>query len=240
MIHYHGGPITPAEVAEEFYSGRHAMVSFAEPRDIERAARNAQSFALDNGAFSLWRSGQPTDWPKYYTWVNQWRYHPGFDFAIIPDVIDGDETANDALIDEWPFGHAGVPVWHLHESLERLYVMRHRWPRIALGTSGKWATPGTDAWWHRMGEVMETIGSGTGPVKLHGLRMLSVEIFPKLPLSSADSTNIARNYALKKMGISGAKWMADRIESFNSAEKWSGLPSNREFEWKVESCVLTN
>lgn len=209
------------------------MVSFAEPRDIGRVAEHCQSFAIDNGAFSLWRSGIKTDWDGYYAWVNEWRCHPGFDWAVIPDVIDGDEDANDALLAGWPFGVQGVPVWHLHESLGRLYRLRHEWPRIALGSSGKWQTPGTDGWWHRMGEAMEEIYSGTGPVKIHGLRMLSVDIFSKLPLSSADSTNVARNYAMKKMGIDGAKWMARRIESFNSAPKWDGIASNREFEWMV-------
>jgi len=43
--------------------------------------------------------------------VEEWRRHPGFDWAIIPDVIDGDEAANDALVTAWPFGMVvGVPV----------------------------------------------------------------------------------------------------------------------------------
>ncbi len=34
---------------------------------------------------------------------------------------------------------------------------------------------------------------GRPRVKLHGLRMLDVEVFSRLPLASADSTNVARN-----------------------------------------------
>ncbi len=78
------------------------MISFAEPRDITLAACNCQSFAVDNGAFSLWRSGKLANWSGYYEWVSEWATHPGFDWALIPDVIDGDEDQNNALIDQWP------------------------------------------------------------------------------------------------------------------------------------------
>jgi hypothetical protein len=37
MIHYHGEPITPADVAAQLYKGRYVLVSCAEPRDIELA-----------------------------------------------------------------------------------------------------------------------------------------------------------------------------------------------------------
>lgn len=41
--------------------------------------------------------------------------------AVSGGVIDGSEVANDALLDEWPFPiWFGAPVWHLHESFERL------------------------------------------------------------------------------------------------------------------------
>src|SRR5262249_34967738 len=35
-------------------------------------------------------------------WIEAWRNHPGFDFAIIPDVIEGSEEENDDLLAEWP------------------------------------------------------------------------------------------------------------------------------------------
>jgi hypothetical protein len=51
---------------------------------------------------------------SYYRWVEAGRTHPGFDFAIIPDVIDGSEEENDDLMGEWPF-FDGVPDYHLHD-----------------------------------------------------------------------------------------------------------------------------
>ena len=65
--------------------------------------------------------------------------------------------------------------------------------------------------------------------RLHGLRMLSPAIFSRLPLTSADSCNIARNIGLDQ------KWkgtylpltesqralvLAERIEVHGSAPRW--------------------
>ena len=123
MIHYHGLPITPATCAVAAISSGHAFVSFRHPDQLSIALECASSFAVDNGAFSAWRSGNPVSgWNLYYEWVAALHRYPSFDFAVIPDVIDGDEAANDELLAEWPWspGPIGAPVWHLHESLGRL------------------------------------------------------------------------------------------------------------------------
>src|SRR6185369_851098 len=147
MIHYHGGPITPMEAAFETWVDRHAMVSFAYPHQAPHAAEWSQSFVLDNGAFTVWKQGGQLDIPGFYAFVDEWRLHPGYDWAIIPDSIEGGETENDALLADWPFGKLqGVPVWHLHESLDRLAKLRDEWPRIALGSSGEFADPGSSRW----------------------------------------------------------------------------------------------
>ena len=159
MIHYHGLPITPATAAVRAISGGHAFVSFRHPDQLTIALDCAQSFAVDNGAFSAWRSGNPvTDWSEFYAWVAELHRYPAFDFAVIPDVIDGDEAANDALLTEWPWRfcspHIGAPVWHLHESLDRLDRLVGEWPRICIGSSGDFAQIGTQAWWIRMAEAL--------------------------------------------------------------------------------------
>ncbi len=236
MIHYHGGPITPVEVARQLWTRRHAFVSYEAPDQIEVAAEVSQSFALDNGAFSAWKRGADVDWDGYLAWVTKWAKHPGCDFAIIPDVIDGDDEENNDLIAEWLDAgmarHIGVPVWHLHESFDRLYTLCHEWPRVALGSSGVYADPGSPVWWQRMGEVLALLCDDMGrpPCKLHGLRMLDPTIFSQLPLASADSTNVARNigidakwdrapYAPRSKAVR-AMIMADRIEHHASAATW--------------------
>lgn len=198
MIHYHGGPITPVSAALACWTGRHAFISFAYPDQVAVAAEVCQSFALDNGAFSAWRNGRATDWPAYYRWCESWLRHPACDWAVIPDVIDGDEAANDALVQAWPLGPQGVPVWHLHERIARLEQLMRRWSRVALGSSGQYAAVGTAAWRARMDLVMRAVcdAHGRPQCKLHGLRMLDPAVFGGYPLASADSTNVARNVGI--------------------------------------------
>lgn len=245
MTPYHGLPITPASAAIRAISGGHAFVSFRYPEQLCLAVEVAQSFAVDNGAFSAWKRGEPVqDWQTYYDWIGALKRIPNFDFAVIPDVIEGTEAENDALIDEWPWGHAGAPVWHLHESLGRLERMAYEWPRVCLGSSAQYARIGTAAWWNRMAEAMNVVSDSQGlPVcKLHGLRMLDPRVFTRFPFASADSTNIARN-----IGID-AKWrgtytppskecraqvMRERIEAHQAAARWdrTAMPVQVEMEW---------
>ena len=206
MIHYHGGPITPESCAMRAWRGRHAFVSYAHPSQIHVASSVTQSFALDNGAFSAWKKGKQVDWPGYYKWVEKYLNYPAFDWAVIPDVIEGSEDENDALIDEWPHGNIfGVPVWHLNESIERLVRLAEHWPRIALGSAAEYdvRTPGKCV--DRLRDVLPHISDELGMprVKLHGLRMLNPKIITKVPLASGDSTNVARNIGIDVHWVGG-------------------------------------
>lgn len=201
MIHYHGGPITPESAAVRAWAGRHAFVSWAHPEQLGLAASVCQSFALDNGAFSMWRTGTAVDWDAYYEWADEWLSHPACDWAVIPDVIEGTEEENDQLLDAWPHGHRGVPVWHLNESVDRLVAIAEQWPRIALGSADEWDVSKPSAAVSRLEDVLPAISDHRGrpKVKLHGLRMLNPAITSRIPLSSGDSTNVARN-----IGMDGA------------------------------------
>jgi len=238
VIHYHGGRHSSFQVALTVWKGRHALVSFADPQQIAIAADVAQSFAMDNGAFSVWKQGIAVDWRAYYAWVDEWRFHPGFDWAVIPDVIEGDAAANDALLAEWPFGNfAGVPVWHFHEPLERLVRLAHEWPRVALGSSGRYSTPGTARWGGRMQQVMDVVCKGGRPtVKLHGLRMLNPQIVEYVPFASADSATVSRKVNLANWGgvykaasrESRARVLVEYYEAVQSAPLWNGVPAQAE------------
>lgn len=234
MIHYHGTPVggSRQDVAR-FLQGRHALVPFFRKDDLGIVAEACKTFIFDNSAFSVWKRGGQLDVPGYINWVYAWNRHPGFMWALIPDVIDGDEDSNDRLLEDWPkeLRQHGVPVYHLHESLDRLVRLCQEYPTVALGSSGQWATPGTSDWWSRMSEIMEAIvdKEGRPPCKLHGLRMLNPKVFGKLPLASADSTNAAMNQsAVKRFGMyvpptaaQRAAVIAERIEAYNSVAVWS-------------------
>lgn len=228
MIHYHGGPITPERVALEVWSGRHAFVSWLRPDQLYLAAEVTQSFALDNGAFSAWRSGKTVDWNDYYAWTEAWLPHPKCDWAIIPDVIDGTETENDALVAEWPHGERGVPVWHMNESIDRLKRLAVSWPRVAIGSTAEFDASKPATCVRRFHEVLPSITNSDGyPItKLHGLRMLNPKITTAVPLSSGDSTNLARNVGLDakfphgpRTRVARAAVLLDRIEGVHTPSR---------------------
>lgn len=236
MIHYHGGPITPDTCALRAWEGRHAFISYAAPQQITLAASASQSFALDNGAFTFWKQGKVVEWPAFYAWVDEWRTHPGFDFAVVPDVIDGTEDENDALLTEWPFPrHQAAAVWHINESLERLAKLANEWPRVAIGSSGEFDVTKQEAFLHRAHEAILSIcNDRRQPItRLHGLRMLNPELFTRLPLASADSTNVARNIGIDsawkgtyapKSKETRTSILVERIEGQNGACRLGDRP----------------
>lgn len=237
MIHYHGMPITPETAALKAVDAGHGFVSFASPNQLRVAVKVCQSFAIDNGAFSAWRSGKPiSDWSDFYDWTAECKKVPSCDFAVVPDVIDGSEADNDALLAEWPLPRwFGAPVWHMHESFDRLERMAYEWPRVCIGSSGDFAVIGTADWWSQISKAMRVICDDEGrPItRLHGLRMLNPEIFTRLPFASADSTNIGRNIGIDSAWTGSyqpptkemrAQLMRSRIEAHNAPDRWDFMP----------------
>lgn len=231
------------------YAG-HAFVSARYPEQLTLALEIAQSIAVDHGGFSAWKSGEPiTDWEFYYEWIAELHRYPSFDFACIPDVIDGTEAQNDALIEQWPWRKSkpwvGAPVWHMNESLERLVRLASEFPRICIGSSGEFAEVGTKRWWVRIGEAMDVLCDKSGrPIcKIHGLRMLDPDVFTRLPFASADSTNIAQNVGkdVKWRGPytpatkeSRAQVMRERIESHQALVLWDRKTAFRQTAFELE------
>ena len=238
MIKYHGTPFAGSKSeAAEALIGRHAFVSFAAPSHLDVCLSVCQSVALDNGAFSAWKSGKTIDWDDYFRWIDGLRNHPCFDWAIIPDVIDGDEFANEKLISRWhQWFHCnslsfGVPVWHMHESDEKLKYLAHAYRRIAIGSSAEFSTVGSREWHERMKWAMRLVcdENGQPKTKLHMLRGLDPDVFTQYPFHSADSTNAARNCNIEKAWKGtypppSNSWRARvimaRTEAYNAAERF--------------------
>lgn len=237
MIHYHGTPLSGETAPKHsFYRGRHAFVSYSAQQDLSIALHRCQTVALDNGAYSHWRSGSdynPAD-------VMEWAASIGhaIDFLVIPDKIDGTERENMILVHEFVKRNPcrGIPVFHMHEDdwYLKYLAANHSQTGIAIGSSGQYPTPGTESWWRRMDEIMKILCDDHGRpiVRIHGLRMLNPEIFRYLPLYSADSTNASRHgrspkrwgYYPPVTAAAGANIIADRIEQYNSAFIYKGSP----------------
>jgi hypothetical protein len=165
-----------------------------------RTAQTVDVHEIENTLNSV-RGVREVDCRAYAAWVRDWYRHPGFDWCLIPDVIDGDESRNTELINGWVADNRdiqSVPVWHLHESLDWLRTLIGMFPRIALGSSGEYSQPGSKNWEVRMNEAMEVLcdSDGRPKVKIHGLRMMDPTIFSRFPLASVDSCNVARNIGI--------------------------------------------
>lgn len=240
MKHYHGTPFggTRESVARFVTaSPRHFLVPFGRDEDLPIIAESSAGFCLDNGAFTAWKQGKEIRWADYADWCKVWCRNPRFDFAIIPDVIDGDEDENNQLFGKW-FKWAkldegcgwieGAPVWHMHESMTRLkYLMDHA-KIVCIGSSGDYDTPGTGKWHAKMAEAMNVLCDDNGRPrrKIHGLRMLNPRIVERYPFSSCDSTNVAQNsQLLKRFGMYKPPTQAQRREVIASIIEAAKSPS---------------
>ena len=221
--------------------GRHLLYSFYHSNQIEWTINECSSFVVDNGAFSHWKSGKgEIDMQEYYNFALSLSKHPSFDWCLIPDKIDGTEADNDRMINEWEqLGNIrSVPIWHLHETISKLQALADSYNLVAIGSSGDYATIGTDQWRNRMDEAFASICdiNGIPLVQLHGLRMLDPRIFTYYPFKSCDSCNAAVNSgSLSRFGmykpptVSGRfNVIADRIESNNSPSTYIPHPQTIE------------
>jgi hypothetical protein len=223
-IHYHGTPITPREKLETL-KGKHFCVSFAEPRDADWCIANAQSVLWDNGEFSRFTKGVRTSQRALHAWLEQRLFHPHR--AVVLDEINGSVAAQRELLLLWPHPvDLSWPVWHLDKPLDYLLELADGWPGICFGSAGAFWKVGAPDWQRRMDAAFEHLARHRQRMPwAHGLRMLG-QVGKRWPLSSADSTNVARNHAgnnTRGAPAQDPKLMAERIDAIQSPSKWSVL-----------------
>lgn len=224
MIHYHGTPITPNTAALEM-AGRCFCVSHARPDQVELAHKIGQSVMLDNGAFSVWKRGYQADWKSYYRFCDKWLDYRTT-WAVIPDEIEGDESAQNDLLKQWPFGDRGAPVWHMHESIDRILDLIDDFTMVCIGSSAEYAVVLSPIWQRRMDEVWNVISKTHARTPwIHMLRGMQL-IRHRWPFASVDSTDIARNHNGKK----SPRKMADRWDAGQCPAKYLGINEQMEIE----------
>ncbi len=214
-IHYHGTPISPITALYEL-AGRCFCVSFAAPQDVSRCHQIGQSVMLDNGAFSQWKQGRPTNWPAFYAWAEEWLCFPET-WAIIPDYIDAGAEVQDALLLQWPFGLKGAPVWHMDEPIDRMIHLCDDWPRVCIGSTKLYAEVLSDPWRRRMDETFDAIAARHHFLpKIHMLRGMAC-CGQRWPFASVDSTDVARNHNRPQ---NTPRKMADRWDAIQCPAAW--------------------
>ncbi len=214
-LHYHGTPITPLSALDQL-AGRCFCVSHARPDQIKHCLRMGQSVMLDNGAFSKWRLNKPTDWPAYYAWTERYLVSPTT-WAVIPDVIDAGEEAQDYLLVQWPHGATrAAPVWHMDEHIDRLLTLLDSYPRVCIGSTSVYAQVLSPAWQIRMDDAWDAIALRHQRLPwVHMLRGMQC-VDQRWPFASVDSTDVARNHSRKK----NPRAMLDRWDVVQCPDRW--------------------
>ena len=191
-INYHGTPITP-NAALLSLAGKNFCVSHANPQQVETCHKIGQSVMLDNGAFTAWTQGKPTNWQKYYEWCDKWLDY-STTWAVIPDAIDAGAEVQDELLKQWPHGQRGVPVWHMDEDISRLIKLLDEWPLVCMGSAGAYAKLLTPKWEARMDDAWDQISKRHQRTpRVHMLRGMQMCRL-RWPFFSVDSTDVARNH----------------------------------------------
>jgi hypothetical protein len=159
----------------------------------------------------------------FYQWLEPRLFHPGR-WAVIPDMPGAPSQMNDGLLNDWPFGQKGAPLWHMDGPLDRLLRLCERYDRVCLG----WTGPKVDSpdYHRRMDEVAKALGN-RWPV-LHMMRGTAVAF--DYPFTSADSTSLAQNGWKYDAGFDfgdawrGRKTYANRLENGCGRGSFSPAP----------------
>lgn len=229
-----GLPLTPIHLLEQL-EGQSFCLSYATRNRLGRQLDDAIRLVgedgilmLDNGAFSAWRSGVPMDVAGFVKWAADICERCPQAVVVVPDVIDGDELANDEMIEDFFDAslQAGVfipaerqmVVWHMHESLERLTGMiEGGFHYIAIGSSGQYAKPSTPEWHARIQEAFDHIerfcAESEGAYVRPWIHMMRAQAeAPRYPFDSADSCSLAVNHCrYKQQGEGHVARYAQRI-----------------------------
>lgn len=221
-IHYHGTPLTPRDMLWRM-AGKHFCVSFAHPSDVDLCLRIGQSCMLDNGAFTLHTQGKTVDWSRYYAWLESKLVHPNW--AVVPDVIDGDIEQNLEMIRQWPFRpELSCVVWHMAEPIQHLRkLMDLGFGKIAFGSSGQYWKVGSPEWCRRADEAFESIHSSGAIPWIHMMRGMA-QTGKRWPFASVDSVNVARNF---KDTNTCPESMARALDSVQCPPHWKGIMKER-------------
>lgn len=261
-LHYHGADIWPIPAFYEM-KGKNLCVCYAYASHMSRAEVIAQSILIDCGAFPIYqaivrerearkRSASPMtddeffglimkarDWSGYYKWVDPWLDSPTT-WAVIPDVIDAPSQEQDALLNEWPFGEKGAPVWHMDEPISRLLRLIDEWPRVCIGSTGLYWEVLSAPWEERMDEVWEEISARHRRTPwIHMLRGMQLCDGHRWPFASIDSTDVAQNHSrpnrrLRKLHES--REAAGEIQLLEGATKLSPQTGVRAERWDGLQC----
>jgi hypothetical protein len=219
----HGTPITPARLLDQM-AGESFCVSFADPRNIDKIIELQDPngmLLLDNGAFSHWKQGKgQIDRMKFFDWANDIQRECPVAVAVIPDIIEGNETQNwqeaaYAVRELSDFPERLAFCWHMNDSIEQLKRAATLFNVVCIGSCAEYdVQKNRPAYLARLREASVTLDyvehfRGRRPW-VHLMR--GVAVLPQaIRFESADSTNVARNHTYTKGEPEHVKTMVARV-----------------------------
>ncbi len=173
--------------------------------------RSAPPSCFDSGAFSEWQAAKKRgdewfvrdNWKPYFDWLEP-RLKPGR-WAVMPDAPGAPSQLNDALLNEWPFGQWGAPLWHMDAPIDQLLRLCDRHDRVCLGWTGAGKHLDRPDYHERMAEVDRALGNRWPNIHM----MRGIAVARMWPFTSADGTTLAQN-----------GWRYDSPLDFG--DKWAG------------------
>jgi hypothetical protein len=232
---YHGTPITPYSVLHAL-GCRDYFVSYFRPDQVEWIDANARSWVADNGIFSAWMKGiefSDAYWQGYYDFCRRWCLGGNCAWAVIPDPIGTGTQELDYFIREWPadLKDYGVPVYHLDEPIDRAIALLERFGRLCVGATGEYRAILSLPFCERMDDLFNAIHAAFGRIPpihfFRGLQLLKPGC--DWPITSADSTDIARNHNRRKALGPQYLWAVQQ-----AAGRWDAMAANRDLSWPPE------
>lgn len=234
-----GLPLTPTHLLEQLQGHSFCVSYFTRKtlgRQLDQAIRLVgadEILLVDNGAFSAWRSRLTLDesyWDGFARWASAILRRSPQAVVIVPDVIDGDETANDMLAhdfvcsvlelrDVYLPAERLMVVWHMHESIDRLLgLVEAGWSYLAIGSSGQYARVGTPQWHARIEEALAALdrhcAQSNGAYVRPWLHMMRAQSQAHAyGFDSSDSTNVAVNHHRYKRADNHVASFAGRIRA---------------------------
>lgn len=158
-----------------------------------REAYDIRDWAMDSGAFSVWRSGAIIDLDKYIDkCLELMETEKNLVEIFALDVIAGKDSgitrtkgAEQSLKNTermWAAGVRAIPTYHIGEPEEFLFHLAKRYPKIALG-----GTVGVSS--KTRVEFYRQCFARVWPKKIHGFGIAGVNMFLNFPFHSTDSTS---------------------------------------------------
>ncbi|MEM4167766.1 MAG: hypothetical protein QXW98_04925 [Candidatus Caldarchaeum sp.] len=192
--------------------------------DIDAAipiARKAKNAMLDSGAFTAFTKGKVIDEEKLIEFAKN---HPEFNEVVALDVIGDAQKSLEAARRMKAAGLRPIPVFHLGEDFDYLYIYKEEFHKVGLGWATsrdpiknfKWAAECFDRAW---------------PCLIHAFGRADSRLLLELPFDSADSARIGFQWTYRLTPRNWSIKLKEHRDITGFVEFWLKFEGLTELKW---------